>query len=1285
MLNNAISATGTFDLTVGSGGLNVHADAKLSIFGINFNLVADAIINTSGLVIRTQIGSSFRPFDGVEISGTLMFELNTTNSSALGIPARTVRVSVADATLNVIGFKATGSLTITISPSHFRIEVSQSHPLSLTVGPLSVGFYGYFDALNGHVTFSFTATGSFHATAGPAYLDAEASLTITDHSFSFHASGSAGLEIAGFRIGVTVSADITISNNHLDVAARGCVDLLVDEACLTVHFSLGDLDPPGASQVPPPPVLATKLSGGVLRLNIGSYASARNGFGDIVDETFFVTHAGGTSGNEDVTVSAFGLDQTYTGITRIVVYDAGSGVDYVQISAGVLSGADLNGGIGDDTLTYLGSGVATLNGGDGNDLLISGTTGATLNGGSGNDRLLGGSGNDTLDGGTGDDTVSGGGGADTLTGGQGVDNVLGGAGDDLIIWRLGDGLDTIDGNAGTNDLLRVTLSGLNDVAAYTLNPTGFLLTVGLTLGPANVEASELYALAGSDNVTVNAVGGSILSSIHIFFGDDAVADTFVFNGSAATDNLTVSVASNTVTVARSGGVSIAIDNAEAAKGGATLTLNLADGADSVSVAQTLGGTTTFVNGGPGNDTVRVGPGASVDGIAGRLVVNGDGESDTLQVDDLEPTVPETMYLTSSRIWGLGMPGSSETDNGITYGGIETLNIQLGARADTVNVRSTASGATTSIFTGTTAANVVNVGSLAGAGQGNVNGIAGRLVITGQSAADTLNVDETGETTGNTGFLTSTRIWGLGMPGSTLTDNGITYGSIESLNIVLGSGADEFTILSTHTAPTSLKTGTGDDRVAVRTISGQTSIDTQDGSDTVNVGSLSSPAGTSGNIGGNVDGIQAALVIEGSTPTSGSDVLNVDESGELDANDGTLTSTTLTGLQMAPAGITYSGFEHLNIWLGSASDTFTVVSTHVGTTDLKTGDGGDFVAVRSIAGVTTVDAGAGSDTVNVGSLSTPTATGNGGGNVDAIQSALVVIGSVQSGGGIDRLNVDDSGDTSSNDGVLTSTTITGLDMAPGGITYSGFEDLNIWLGTGGDRFFVDSTHAATTQLYAGNGTEAVNEVDDQIWVNTIAGVTSLYGQEGNDTLRVNVVPDAPGTWSFVRTNLNGISAVLNLFGGGGTDAYTVHLANAGNALINVVDQGAPDDGVDTLVIEGADLVAGLSNRPNDLFLVRHDFVALINDSDGVAGVSAGDAVERVNYSSAVNGRLTIRGLGGNDKFVVDDNGAITTLDGGAGNDSFQIGQVFNTPRADIAGLFSAPPRESRPVTSSPRRP
>ena len=55
------------------------------------------------------------------------------------------------------------------------------------------------------------------------------------------------------------------------------------------------------------------------------------------------------------------------------------------------------------------------------------------------------------------------------------------------------------------------------------------------------------------------------------------------------------------------------------------------------------------------------------------------------------------------------------------------------------------------------------------------------------------------------------------------------------------------------------------------------------------------------------------------------------------------------------------------------------------------------------------------------------------------------------------------------------------------------------------------------------------------------------------------------------------------------------------------------------------------------------------------------MERINYSADDNGRLQVYGQAGNDLFAVDDNSAITTLDGGTGNDSFQIGQIYGLLR------------------------
>ena len=82
--------------------------------------------------------------------------------------------------------------------------------------------------------------------------------------------------------------------------------------------------------------------------------------------------------------------------------------------------------------------------------------------------------------------------------------------------------------------------------------------------------------------------------------------------------------------------------------------------------------------------------------------------------------------------------------------------------------------------------------------------------------------------------------------------------------------------------------------------------------------------------------------------------------------------------------------------------------------------------------------------------------------------------------------------------------------------------------------------------------------------------------------------------------------------------------------------------------------------NDTFLPRRDFVALLN-------AVPSSTVERVNYDQNINEMLTVNGLAGNDKIVADDNSTETTIDGGAGKDTFQIGQVFGTPRDANAGV------------------
>jgi len=525
----------------------------------------------------------------------------------------------------------------------------------------------------------------------------------------------------------------------------------------------------------------------------------------------------------------------------------------------------------------------------------------------------------------------------------------------------------------------------------------------------------------------------------------------------------------------------------------------------------------------------------------------------------------------------------------------------------------------------------------------------------------------------------------------------SYDEIEATEVYLLGGADVFEFIDVNVvnlldtgadadivrirdvnAVTEVRGGAGADRFDVQRINAATTIKGDADSDTFNIGSNAiASVGPDHLNDGLLDQIGALLTLDGGTGAA--DIANLDDTADLDDESATLTGTTLAGLGMA-GSIGYANLDSLRIHTGEGDEQFTVAGTHAGDTTINTNDGDDKVAVRATTGTTWLNTGAGSDTIHVGSTTSPADSGGGGSIVDLILGLLVIDG----GADFDVINVDDSGNTADKAGTLTATTLRGLEM-PAGIDYFDAEDFNLWLGTGNDGLFIVSTHVGTTQVWAGSGNATTNENDDTIAIESIDGATTIHGEGGNDAIHVNVTSPDVGTSGFhdafkaavddtadpalfdalfERTHMNGLAAVLNLHGEGGSDEYTLNLAGEGTALVNVHDNGAPNDGADILVINGADDVGFLGNQPDDTFLLRRDLVVLLNES--VAG-SGFDQMERVNYDENINARLIVNGLGGDDTIVADDNSSITTLDGGDGDDLIQIGQVFGTPRDDAAGL------------------
>jgi Ca2+-binding RTX toxin-like protein len=149
-----------------------------------------------------------------------------------------------------------------------------------------------------------------------------------------------------------------------------------------------------------------------------------------------------------------------------------------------------------------------------------------LNAGGGDDTITGTDGLKfmttlDLDGGSGADTISGGDGADLIRGGPGVEALLfGAAGNDLLLWKPGDGSESLDGGAD-NDRFQVSGSTAAETFAITANVSRVTVTRDVSdavLDIGTVETLDLNTLGGTD--TINAgLGLAPLIALDLDGGD----------------------------------------------------------------------------------------------------------------------------------------------------------------------------------------------------------------------------------------------------------------------------------------------------------------------------------------------------------------------------------------------------------------------------------------------------------------------------------------------------------------------------------------------------------------------------------------------------------------------------------------------------------------------------------------------------------------------------------------------------------------------------------------------
>ncbi len=283
-----------------------------------------------------------------------------------------------------------------------------------------------------------------------------------------------------------------------------------------------DLDSLAQAQI----TLAT-LNNGVLTLNLGQQLNGQ-------PEVFEVGHHLGnsTQGDETVDVTAYGVTQTFEGVSQVVANPSGKD-ETILFDPNLLDGAQVSLGDTNNIVTYLGHGDVTFTAGKGNNTFTGGAgkNVCTITG-NGHNILIGGPGPNTLtvagDGtnklvaGKGNDQLSvNGAGANTLIAGAGDDtfNVMGpalGSAGNTLSWAVGDGTLVIQAQGGSN---AIEVAGTTQRDIFTVNPfpasspdhpggqgveviaNGVKITAN-----AFVQKVAIEGVGGGDTTTVNDLG-----------------------------------------------------------------------------------------------------------------------------------------------------------------------------------------------------------------------------------------------------------------------------------------------------------------------------------------------------------------------------------------------------------------------------------------------------------------------------------------------------------------------------------------------------------------------------------------------------------------------------------------------------------------------------------------------------------------------------------------------------------------------------------------------------------
>ena len=370
-------------------------------------------------------------------------------------------------------------------------------------------------------------------------------------------------------------------------------------------------------------------------------------------------------------------------------------------------------------------------------------------------------------------------------------------------------------------------------------------------------------------------------------------------------------------------------------------------------------TAITINSGSGNDIINLGNNASLNRIRASLTIDGEADTDALNIDNTADASNSSLKITKDKITGLtGMTGEINYQNiesiGVKLGnGIHITEIAIDVTAQ-VNLNTGNNTANTLVLdfsrqaaaSNVTLSNGAITGLLTGGsissnnsystidlrlGNGNDTftmkdtNFAYNLNLNAGGGNNTLNLDFSERLTGYNDLvqISNDVIFGLGL------NDRFKYSNISQLNVDLGAAQDDITLLNDYTGSLSFNLGDGDDSLMLLDTKGQTTLEGGAGNDSIKIQKISAKTDVLAGAGDDevqigtdiqtVSNIKAELNVD---TGAGLDKILIDNTADLNNRNVSLANQFLNGLGMTN-GLGYSNVEAMEIRLGFGSDVVTV--------------------------------------------------------------------------------------------------------------------------------------------------------------------------------------------------------------------------------------------------------------------------------------------------------------------------------------------------------------------------